>query len=90
MYVGMTRAMRKLFLTYATSRYSFGSRNFNMPSRFLMELGYNPYGSAGYGKDRDGDGFSDFTDDEFENENYDPFPEDLPVFYECFALNFLS
>ena len=81
MYVGMTRAMRKLFLTYAASRYSFGSRNYNMPSRFLMELGYNPYGSAGYGKDRDGDGFSDFTDDEFENENYDPFPEDLPVFY---------
>ena len=74
MYVGMTRAMRRLFLTYAASRYSFGSRNYNMPSRFLMELGYNPYGSAGYNsggfRDVDGDGFSDF----------DPFPEDLPIF----------
>ncbi len=81
MYVGMTRAMRRLFLTYAASRYSFGSRNYNMPSRFLTELGYNPYGSSGYGKDIDGDGFSDFTEDEFDNFGGDPFPEDLPVFY---------
>ncbi len=73
-YVGMTRAMKQLFLTYAASRYSYGSRNYNMPSRFLMELGYNPYGSSDY-KDEDGDGFTDFNDDDF-----DPFPEDLPVF----------
>jgi len=73
-YVGMTRAMRKLFLTYAASRYSYGNRNYNMPSRFLTELGYNPYGSSGY-KDNDGDGFNDFTEDDF-----DPFPEDVPVF----------
>ena len=77
-YVGMTRAMKKLFLTYAASRYSFGSRNYNMPSRFLLELGYNPYGSSGY-HDQDGDGFTDFEDDEF-GEDFDPFPEDLPVF----------
>ncbi len=55
-YVGMTRAMRRLFLTYALSRFSFGSRNYNMPSRFLTELGYNPYGVSG---DMDGDGFMD-------------------------------
>ncbi|MBR2543166.1 UvrD-helicase domain-containing protein [Candidatus Saccharibacteria bacterium] len=67
-YVGMTRAMSKLFLTYATSRFSFGSRNYNTPSRFLLELGYNPYGANEY-RDNDGDGFTDF----------DPFPEDLPV-----------
>ena len=72
-YVGMTRAMKRLFLTYAASRYSFGSRNYNMPSRFLTELGYNPYGSSGY-KDEDGDGFTDFDDEDF-----DPFPDDLPV-----------
>ena len=65
-YVGMTRAMQKLFLTYAGSRFSFGSRSYNMPSRFLIELGYNPYGSSGY---------SDFDDEDF-----DPFPEDVPVF----------
>ena len=73
-YVGMTRAMQKLFLTYAASRYSYGSRNYNMPSRFLTELGYNPYGSAGY-KDEDGDGFTDFGDSDF-----DPFPDDVPIF----------
>lgn len=77
-YVGMTRAMRKLFLTYAVSRYSFGNRNYSMPSRFLTELGYNPYGSSGY-RDSDGDGFTDFTDD-FSDDDFDPFPEDLPVF----------
>lgn len=81
-YVGMTRAMRKLFLTYAASRYSYGSRNYNMPSRFLTELGYNPYGSAGY-KDEDGDGFTDFKEDDFDGfgeSDFDPFPDDLPVF----------
>lgn len=83
MYVGMTRAMRKLFLTYAASRYSFGSRNYNMPSRFLMEIGYNPYGSAGYNdsdaRDVDGDGFSDFDESDF-GDAFDPFPDDLPVY----------
>ncbi len=77
MYVGMTRAMKKLFLTYAASRYTYGSRNYNMPSRFLIELGYNPYGSSSY-RDDDGDGIRDFED--FEESDFDPFPEDLPVF----------
>lgn len=80
-YVGMTRAMRRLWLTYAASRYNYGSRNYNMPSRFLVELGYNPYGSAGY-KDEDGDGFKDFDDgfDDFTEDDFDPFPDDGPVF----------
>ncbi len=74
-YVGMTRAMKRLFLTYAVTRKMFGSMSYNMPSRFLTEIGYNPYGSAGY-KDQDGDGF---TDDGF-GDGYDPFPEDLPIY----------
>ena len=86
-YVGMTRAMKKLFLTYAASRYSYGSRNYSMPSRFLMELGYNPYGSSSY-RDKDGDGISDFDESDFDdgfgtgfdNGGFDPFPEDVPVF----------
>ena len=90
-YVAMTRAMRRLFLTYASSRFSFGSRNYNTPSRFLTELGYNPYGDAEYGvgsvgyRDEDGDGFTDFVDDEFGGSDlfggpdFDPFPDDLPV-----------
>ncbi len=80
-YVGMTRAKKQLFLTYATSRFSFGARGYNMPSRFLTELGYNPYGSNNY-KDRDGDGFTDFDESDFSDldNNFDPFPDDLPVF----------
>ena len=66
-YVGMTRAMQKLFLTYAQSRFTFGGKNWTSPSRFLTELGYNPYGESGMaeGKDFDGDGFrDDFPEDE--------------------------
>jgi len=68
-YVGMTRAMQDLFLTWAQSRFSFGGRNYTMPSRFLTELGFNPYGSNDY------DEMSDSEDD------FDPFPDDdLPVY----------
>lgn len=49
-YVGITRAMRNLFLTFAGSRFSFGGRTYNSPSRFLLELGYNPYGSGNFGE----------------------------------------
>ena len=67
-YVGMTRAMQDLFLTWAQSRFSFGGRNYTMPSRFLTELGFDPYGSNDY------DELGDSEDD------FDPFPEDdLPV-----------
>ena len=37
-YVGMTRAREELFLTYAHSRFSFGGRGYNLPSRFLAEI----------------------------------------------------
>ncbi len=64
MYVGMTRAMDRLFLTYARARRTYGMMNFSMPSRFLNEMGY---------KDMDGDGF-------LNEETFDPFPDDnLPV-----------
>ncbi len=49
-YVGMTRAMRDLFLTFASSRYAFGGRSYNPPSQFLLELGYNPYGTGDFGE----------------------------------------
>ncbi|MDX9875580.1 MAG: 3'-5' exonuclease, partial [Spongiibacteraceae bacterium] len=37
-YVGITRAMRKLYLTYAESRRLYGSDNYHTPSRFLREI----------------------------------------------------
>ena len=60
-YVGMTRARKKLILTYAGSRFSNGQRNYNMPSRFLIELGYDPYSSSHPSSPRYGVS-SDFSD----------------------------
>jgi len=37
-YVGMTRAMRELHLTHARVRSLYGSRDWNVPSRFLSEV----------------------------------------------------
>ena len=37
-YVGMTRAMRDLYLTYARRRAVFGAASFALPSRFLGEI----------------------------------------------------
>ena len=37
-YVGITRAMEKLVITYAESRRMHGSESFNTPSRFIREI----------------------------------------------------
>jgi ATP-dependent DNA helicase UvrD/PcrA len=37
-YVGITRAMEKLTITYAETRRMHGSENFNAPSRFIREI----------------------------------------------------
>ena len=37
-YVGITRAMEKLMITYAESRRLHGSESFNTPSRFIWEI----------------------------------------------------
>ena len=67
-YVGMTRAMEDLFLTWAQSRFTFGGRNYGMPSRFLTELGFEPYGS------------NEYDDYDSSDDDFDPFPDDLPVY----------
>ena len=64
-YVGMTRAKERLFLTYANSRFTFGSRAYTEPSRFLLELGYNPYDNNGLISD------DDFPDDWDEESGWD-------------------
>ena len=40
MYVAITRAKERLYLTCAKSRYMYGKQNFSTVSRFLKELGY--------------------------------------------------
>ncbi len=37
-YVGITRAMQKLYLTYAESRRLYGNETMNRPSRFIREI----------------------------------------------------
>ena len=37
-YVGITRAMRNLYLTHARTRAMYGGREWNVPSRFLAEI----------------------------------------------------
>jgi DNA helicase-2/ATP-dependent DNA helicase PcrA len=38
MYVGVTRAMKKLYLSYAMKRYQFGDISYSVRSRFLDEI----------------------------------------------------
>lgn len=39
LYVGITRAQHKLYLSYARSRFQFGERTYSVRSRFLDEIG---------------------------------------------------
>ena len=40
MYVAITRAKERLFLSYAATRFLYGERKRTLPSRFLAEMGY--------------------------------------------------
>jgi DNA helicase-2/ATP-dependent DNA helicase PcrA len=72
-YVGITRAMRRLFLSHAWSRILFGSTQYNPPSRFFDEIpeelvestgnvsGRSSYGRASY-RQRDDRGTFDRGD----------------------------
>ncbi len=51
-YVGMTRAMERLTLTYALERLRFGSRTFGSPSRFLREIPQQYVTSIGASRSR--------------------------------------
>ncbi len=62
-YVAITRAERRLYLTYATTRRMFGSVQANPPSRFLLEIprehvhasGIGSSGMSGVGWEKRGD-----------------------------------
>ena len=83
-YVGMTRAKEKLFLTFASSRFSMGQRSYNLPSRFLTELGYDPYAGHNNGQ-YDGETY-DEVDEDFDpyapnprkiKKPFDPWKDDI-------------
>ncbi len=52
-YVGMTRAMEKLFLTYSKRRLFFGQRTSNIVSRFILELPENVLSENAYVFDKE-------------------------------------
>jgi DNA helicase II / ATP-dependent DNA helicase PcrA len=66
-YVGITRAMRRLYMSHAWSRQLFGSTQYNPPSRFFDEIpadlveskgnvsGRSSYGRQSYRRRDDGD-----------------------------------
>ena len=89
-YVGMTRARKLLILTYAGSRFSNGQRSYNMPSRFLLELGYDPYSNQSLGHFDSYGSRSDYSDSSSirspfyseprmsqSNRDFDPFNDDI-------------
>ena len=75
-YVGMTRARKLLILTYAGSRFSNGQRSYNMPSRFLMELGYDPYGSTNL-NNSSSNVFGFNSQSQKPHRSFDPFNDDI-------------
>lgn len=81
-YVGMTRAREELYLTYAQSRHTFSQVNYTMPSRFLLELGFNPYGAGDFANDSNDASDEDFDpwNDDTDFFDEDPFPDDGPVY----------
>ena len=94
-YVGMTRAREQLFLTFAKSRFAFGSQSYSTPSRFLLELGFNPYGSndyddgdsnlaigAGDGLYRAGGHSLHGSHTHSNNKTFDPWQDDIELFDE--------
>lgn len=64
-YVGMTRAREELHLSHASSRLQHGQRDYNMPSRFLSDMGHKaalvPLGGRGRPTKRDDD-FDEFAE----------------------------
>jgi DNA helicase II / ATP-dependent DNA helicase PcrA len=63
MYVGITRAKNKLFLTFTQSRLYFGQRNNNLVSRFLADIPQELLISNATFKDTDRTAVDEFADD---------------------------
>ncbi len=81
MYVGMTRAREELILSYAVSRYQYGTKSYNMQSRFIAEIGDyladslkvgSPYGT--------GHSATNLQDEFFQDMEQDPFMDEVNLF----------
>jgi len=70
-YVAMTRAMKRLYITFAQGRMLFGQLKFNGHSRFIQEIPNKYYLwrklGGGYQKNEDNDDWDEFADPEFDD-----------------------
>lgn len=64
-YVGMTRAKKRLYFTFASRRMYFGQTNYNAPSQFLLDIPDNLLNDNSFRKEDDiwEDDFDDDEDD---------------------------
>jgi DNA helicase-2/ATP-dependent DNA helicase PcrA len=64
-YVGMTRAKKRLYLTFASRRMYFGQTNYNAPSQFLLDIPDHLLNDNSFRKEDDiwEDDFDDDEDD---------------------------
>ncbi|MBX7149587.1 DNA helicase PcrA [bacterium] len=99
-YVGMTRAMKKLNLSFATQRSLFGSSQFNLPSRFLQEIPSELLIKQGYDVSRlsnvddrefrsfgrDDDFNQSSSADDFNQDNQNPFQRGARVRHAVFGV----
>ena len=83
-YVGMTRARERLYLTFAKSRFAYGSREYATPSRFLLELGYNPYTSGSHvlldgSSAKNNSNSASYFEDEFPEDSQESYFDERPT-----------
>ena len=72
MYVAITRAKKKLIMSFAKSRYIFGDMQNSLPSRFLKELPENEidFEEVGFAGRNNYQKFSDDDEDDFVQDDY--------------------
>lgn len=76
-YVAMTRAMIKLYITFAQGRMLFGQVKFNGPSRFIDEIPEKLYSWIKLKGSRE-----DRFDNSFSSGNYDPYDQSQETYYD--------
>ncbi len=78
-YVAMTRAMERLYITFAQGRLLFGQVKFNGPSRFILEIPEHYYSWDRPAGTRSSSSLNSFQEDNWDNESQE-IEYDEPVF----------
>jgi DNA helicase II / ATP-dependent DNA helicase PcrA len=76
-YVAMTRAMKRLYITFAQGRFLFGQMKFNGPSRFIYEIP-NKF----YSWKKRGEQYADSQESEWDDDLDDSDNQESQVYYD--------